>query len=143
MHLIVYMSEYVGDSASMFHDIKDIVTTSQAKNPEHGVTGILLYHKGKFLQILEGEEGELRALMRNIENDERHRNVQYLVDEGIEERSFEKWNMTFFNLSDKKSLDHDEMVEISRLYREQAVRRSDKLLKMYEELLWEGVFVAD
>ena len=141
MHLIVYMSEYVGNTNSMFSDIGDIITTSKAKNPERGITGILLYHKGKFVQVVEGEEDVLRALMAKIEKDERHQNVQYLVDESISERGFEQWNMDFFNLSDKQSLDHEQMLQISKLYKRQPMIRSSQLVKMYEDLLKEGVFV--
>lgn len=141
MHLIVYMSEYVGNSNSMFSDIGDIITTSKANNPKRGVTGILLYHQGKFVQVIEGEEKDLRSLMRIIEKDERHTNLEYLVDETINERGFDQWNMDFFNLSDKDSLNVEQMKEISRLYKKQPLIRSDQLVKMYEDLLKEGVFV--
>ncbi len=141
MHLIVYMSEYVGNTNSMFSDIGDIITTSKANNPKRGVTGILLYHQGKFVQVIEGEEKDLRSLMRIIEKDERHTNLEYLVDETINERGFDQWNMDFFNLSDKDSLNVEQMKEISRLYKKQPLIRSDQLVKMYEDLLKEGVFV--
>ena len=101
----------------------------------------MLYHKGKFVQVVEGEEDVLRALMAKIEKDERHQNVQYLVDESISERGFEQWNMDFFNLSDKQSLDHEQMLQISKLYKRQPMIRSSQLVKMYEDLLKEGVFV--
>jgi len=143
MHLIVYMSEYLGDAHSMFSDIGDIITVSKAENAKRGITGIRLYHMGKFVQVLEGEEEHLRALMKNIEKDPRHRNVRYLVDEQITQRGFEKWNMDFFNLSDKHSLNYDEMAEISRLYRKQPLIRSNQLVKMYEDLVKEGVFVRN
>ena len=141
MHLIVYMSEYVGNSNSMFSDIGDIITTSKANNPKRGITGILLYHKGNFVQVLEGEEAALRGLMQIIEKDERHKDLRYLVDENITERGFDQWNMDFFNLSDKDNLDYEQMEEISRLYKKQPLIRSDQLVKMYEDLLKEGVFV--
>ena len=141
MHLIVYMSEYVGNTNSMFSDIGDIITTSKANNPKRGVTGILLYHQGKFVQVIEGEEEDLRKLMTIIEKDERHTNVQYLVDEKVNERGFDQWNMDFFNLSDKDSLDYESMQQISRLYKKQPLVRSDQLVKMYEDLLKEDIFV--
>ena len=141
MHLIVYMSEYVGNTNSMFSDIGDIITASKANNPKRGVTGILLYHKGKFVQVIEGEEDELKKLMQKIEKDERHKNLTYLVNEEINERGFDQWNMDFFNLSDKDKLDYEQMKEISRLYKKQPLIRSDQLVKMYEDLIKEGVFV--
>ena len=141
MHLIVYMSEYVGNSNSMFSDIGDIITTSKTNNPKHGITGILLYHKGRFVQVIEGEEEDLRALMQKIEKDDRHKDLKYLVDESITERGFDQWNMDFFNLSDKENLDYGQMMEISKLYKKQPLIRSDQLVKMYEDLLKEGIFV--
>lgn len=143
MHLIVYMSEYLGNANSIFSDVGDIITTSKAQNPKHGITGILLYHKGKFVQVIEGEEEELRSLMNNIEKDERHTNLRYLIDENISERGFEQWNMEFFNLSDKLSLNYDEMAEISSLYRKQPLMKSNQLVEMYETLIKEGVFVRN
>ena len=125
----------------MFSDIGDIITTSKANNPKHGITGILLYHKGRFVQVIEGEEEDLRCLMQKIEKDDRHQNLQYLVDESISERGFDQWNMDFFNLSDKENLDYGQMMEISKLYKKQPLIRSDQLVKMYEDLLKDGVFV--
>ena len=141
MHLIVYMSEYLGNSNSMFSDIGDIITVSKANNPKHGITGLLLYHRGKFVQFLEGEEEELRKLMQRIEKDERHCKLQYLIDERITARGFEQWNMDFFNLSDHDTIDYEQMKEISRLYRQQPLIKSNELAQMYETLIKEGVMV--
>ena len=143
MHLIVYMSEYIGGSSSMFSDIGDIISTSKKKNPERGITGILLYHQGKFVQVLEGEEEELRKLMKKIATDTRHTNVQILIDEDIPQRGFDQWNMDFFNLSDKESLDYEAMKEISRLYRKQPLIKSNQLVQMYETLIKEGIMVHE
>lgn len=63
-------------------------------NAAVGVTGILLYDGDRFLQVLEGEELVVEALMAGIEADPRHDSITYMQRESVAERQFGDWWMT-------------------------------------------------
>jgi len=64
-----------------------------------GVTGILLYRGGNFIQALEGPDDAVEATYQRIRRDPRHYGVYVLVDEPLDQRRFESWSMSFQNIS--------------------------------------------
>lgn len=76
-------------------DIIQILTVSRKNNAENDITGILLYHDGSILQVLEGERRAVTELYQKIKTDERHKNVIQLVEGNSEERNFADWSMGF------------------------------------------------
>jgi hypothetical protein len=88
-------------------DLLPILEESRSWNNDHNLTGMLLYiegqflvrKEGKFMQVLEGPEFEVRAIYEKIKNDDRHRNIILLNEMTIEKRNFEKWLMGFESLS--------------------------------------------
>jgi len=74
-------------------DLKRIVSRSQIRNRQDGITGFLYYSAGTFLQILEGEEATVRATFARIEDDFRHTISSVLFEGTVEERLFSDWSM--------------------------------------------------
>lgn len=70
-------------------------------NPGNGITGLLLYGNGTFLQALEGEEDVVTALYEKIARDDRHVDVQCLHRKTIERRQYPEWSMGFRRISDE------------------------------------------
>lgn len=70
-----------------------ILRKSKANNPRHGVTGVLCYSAGIFLQVLEGGRGAVNHLYNRIAADPRHTQVELLSYEEIGERRFAGWAM--------------------------------------------------
>ena len=70
-------------------------------NAGRGVTGMLLYANGTFLQVLEGAEEVVDELVAIIKKDPRHKNIQMLYRKQIERREYSDWSMGFRRLSDK------------------------------------------
>ena len=50
----------------MPEDLNNILNTARTRNPENGITGILFYDQGKFIQIIEGEKQNLHDLIEQI-----------------------------------------------------------------------------
>lgn len=75
--------------------VHDVLEQSRANNSRVGITGVLLYHDGTFFQVLEGPERAVSEVYRKISGDPRHRNVQLLIREPIEERAFGDWTMGY------------------------------------------------
>ena len=81
-------------------ELLDLLQQAREKNARLGITGILLYKKGKFMQALEGEETALRALYSTIRADRRHRQIVTLADLPIAKPRFSEWSMGFENLDE-------------------------------------------
>ena len=70
-----------------------ILRRSRTNNPDLGVTGVLCYSQGIFLQVLEGGRGAVNHLYNRIATDPRHTQVELLHYHEIEERRFASWSM--------------------------------------------------
>ena len=70
-----------------------ILRKSKANNPPLGVTGVLCFSEGIFLQVLEGGRSSVNGLYNRIASDSRHTQVELLSYEEIGERSFAGWSM--------------------------------------------------
>jgi len=81
-------------------ELVSLLAQSRAKNEKLGITGLLLYYKRHFLQVLEGEKEAAFDLFRLIRKDERHSSVILFWDQPIEKRSFADWTMALVNLND-------------------------------------------
>ena len=79
--------------------IHDIMCQSHAHNPAQGITGILCYGGGIFLQAIEGGRMPVSELYGHIQRDTRHREVVLLHYEEISERRFGGWTMGQVNMS--------------------------------------------
>lgn len=79
--------------------IEAILSQSRQHNPECGITGILCYGGGIFLQAIEGGRMPVSQLYNLIQRDPRHKDVVLLHYEEISERRFGGWTMGQVNMS--------------------------------------------
>lgn len=93
---LVYAS--VAEQKFTEEELLALLAEARAKNAPLGITGLLLYHDGSFLQLLEGPEDVVRALYEKIEHDPRHFRTEILAQEPIAERAFPDWAMGFKNV---------------------------------------------
>lgn len=92
---LLYASRAVDTSAGA---IESILTQARQYNPTCGITGILCYGGGIFLQAIEGGRMAINELYGHIQRDARHRDVVLLQYEEISERRFSGWTMGQVNL---------------------------------------------
>jgi hypothetical protein len=76
-----------------------ILAKSRSHNPACGITGILCYGGGIFLQAIEGGRMAVSELYGHIQKDIRHKDVVLLHYEEITERRFGGWTMGQVNLT--------------------------------------------
>ncbi len=93
---LLYASRAVDTSAEA---IDAILSQSRQSNPLCGITGILCYGGGVFLQAIEGGRMAVSDLYGHIQKDVRHRDVVLLHYEEISERRFGGWTMGQVNMS--------------------------------------------
>lgn len=79
-------------------ELSRLLLTARRNNQRVGVTGMLLYDKGSFLQVLEGEEAAVQALFERIERDPRHGRVRTLMCQATAARAFGDWAMGFVSI---------------------------------------------
>jgi hypothetical protein len=74
--------------------LADILTASRRNNKARGITGLLLYIDGGFLQVLEGPDEDVQETFLRIKQDTRHWDTKVLLDRQAE-RAFADWSMGF------------------------------------------------
>lgn len=97
IYTIVYRSApvFTGSVADYLAEIDRILATARRRNAEVSVTGAMLFNEDWFVQLLEGEEADVRATFERIAVDPRHEEVQILFDSATAERRFPEWSMAF------------------------------------------------
>ena len=79
-----------------------ILVDSRVSNKLADVTGLLVYVDGTFLQVLEGEQEVVSALLEKISKDPRHTDVKVVYKTGVERRTFNAWQMAYVSPSPKE-----------------------------------------
>ncbi|MEN8261525.1 MAG: BLUF domain-containing protein, partial [Pseudomonadota bacterium] len=90
---ILYVSRAVRPMTN--DELDELLETCRENNARKGVTGMLLYFDRIFIQIFEGEDAVVDALLRVIEEDPRHKGVTVLERTPITKRQFSNWSMGF------------------------------------------------
>jgi hypothetical protein len=93
---LLYASRAVDPSPE---SIESILTQARQHNLATGITGILCYGGGIFLQAIEGGRMQVSDLFGHIQRDARHKDVALLHFEEIFERRFGGWSMGQVNLT--------------------------------------------
>ena len=93
---IVYTS--VASESFSMADLKELLKGSVHRNTQAGITGLLLYYDGTFMQTLEGEESVVIALFAKMSRDRRHHHVIPLIHAPINRRDFSESAMAFQDL---------------------------------------------
>lgn len=116
MHLIVYTSESTSNGPSQLQDLAEIIGASRRNNVQVEITGVMFHQNGRYLQLLEGPEAAVRNLLTKIAGDTRHRNMQVLFDQPIQERGFPDWSMDMFEVEESTSIGLDVLTTIRNGY---------------------------
>ncbi len=104
--VMIYQIVYTSTATQDFwpEDLFNLVETARRKNAQRSVTGMLLFHEGQFLQLLEGPERETKSVLELVKRDPRHKDVTVLLSEPAAARQFPDWTMGFERLDEAWSL---------------------------------------
>ena len=100
MYYLLYVS-YATEPFSE-EELRALLVQSRKKNKEHGITGMLVYIDGKFIQVLEGPKEKVEQLYAMICRDPRHQKVSTLLEGIIPKRNFAEWSMGFKVLNQRE-----------------------------------------
>jgi hypothetical protein len=92
---------YVSTASKLFGpaELREMLKESNKHNKEAGVTGMLLYKDGQFMQVLEGEAEAVTETFSRISKDSRHHGIKVLLKGAVQERRFPGWSMAFRDLN--------------------------------------------
>lgn len=93
MYFLIYSSTVADGIGEV--DFQDILTTAFERNEKLDVTGLLVYHEGSFIQLLEGDKENVLQIYDSIKRDERHYNIITLYTGETSKRYFPNWRMAF------------------------------------------------
>ncbi len=94
---LLYVSRALDPSDS--EATQSILDSARTHNMSNGITGILCYGGGIYLQAIEGGRKPVNELYGHIVRDKRHKDVVLLDYEEITERRFGGWTMGQVNLT--------------------------------------------
>lgn len=134
---------YVSGASPNMSDamIQDILAVSRNKNQRAGITGMLLWADGVFIQVLEGEPDVVRTLYRRIQADDRHRNLMLVLEQQAEKRVFTQWSMGFKKLDAENAADN-KLFQISRTALADRISSDDGGLFLDTVLAFSRDFIA-
>jgi hypothetical protein len=103
----MYHIVYVSSAVKLFSDseLVEMLVKARAKNLSLGITGMLLYKDGNFLQVMEGDKAAVINLYKTVCADHRHHGIVVIIEEEIDKPVFDEWSMGFRNLADPKVWD--------------------------------------
>ena len=96
MYHLAYLSSAVREFTKP--ELREMLERLRENNRQTGITGLLLYCGGNFMQVIEGEEDSVKTLFEKVCRDPRHTGIFKLFEESIEEREFPSWSMAFQDL---------------------------------------------
>ncbi len=118
--------------------LRALLAKSRARNSLYRVSGVLLYHEGSILQVLEGPEDIVDRILASVTKDPRHKNLRYLSRTPIRKREFEAWSMGFLDPSvpgftrPQGYLDYRDMLRAM----DQSSTHARKMLRFFQEGLY-------
>ena len=88
---------YISAAAPGFSraDLNNLLAVSRRNNAAAGLTGLLIFHQGRFFQILEGARASVGACYARIERDTRHTGLVLVENGSAQARAFDRWKMGF------------------------------------------------
>jgi hypothetical protein len=94
----IFSLVYVSSASRLLEDaeLEAILSVSKRNNLRDDITGMLLYKGGNIMQVLEGPEEKVLALVDTLRHDPRHYGLQILLRNQIAERQFNQWAMAFY-----------------------------------------------
>ena len=119
MYHLIYTSHAVSPLSQ--HELIDLLAESRTFNAANHITGMLLYLRGKFIQVLEGEKKVVTELYERIQVDPRHEKVMTVIEGNSPIRFFKNWSMGFKQLTPDEFSHITSYKDIDRFFRKEGL----------------------
>ena len=85
-------------------ELEALLTDVRQRNKETGITGVLLYNDGNFMQYFEGPAPAVDTIFARIKASSQHKDIIELMREPIAQRLFPSWYMGLTHPSQSEML---------------------------------------
>ncbi|PLA73492.1 diguanylate cyclase [Hydrogenovibrio sp. SC-1] len=96
IYITIYISKAVEGLKKA--DIDRLISKAREFNLANAISGCLIYEKGYFLQLLEGEKKSIDLLMQKLHEDKNHTDVTTIMKGYFDHRLFSEWNMGYWDI---------------------------------------------
>lgn len=120
-------------------DLESLLVRARDFNCETGVTGVLVYREGMFLQCFEGEVAAMEATYARIRASSQHHGIVELLHAPMAERSFADWRMAFA-LPTEQEMGALMKISWARMHQDYARDWSDAVGLSFLRRCWESVW---
>ena len=104
---LVYVS--MADQALNQDGLLELVQRAAVANRRDDITGLLLFNRRNFLQLLEGRSGRVSGLMARIRADHRHHGVSIIAQRRVDAPACGSWGMRLLALDEDIGRRKDEL----------------------------------
>jgi hypothetical protein len=125
---LTYLSE--GTVPFSKTDLRELLIKARENNSKLGITGMLLFKGGNFLQVLEGEKEKVLALYDRVAQDRRHARITILFQGVSKKRDFADWSMGFHDLNAPETMN---IPGYSAFLHASLTSRAKRLLLLFKE----------
>jgi hypothetical protein len=97
IYRLIYRSQMAieGDPRDVIGEVQRILAWSRMSNRQVGISGVLLFNRTRFAQVLEGPPDAVKSLYGHIACDTRHKDVTLLDHAYVSAREFSTWSMAY------------------------------------------------
>ena len=113
MHRLIYTSR--ATRLLKEDELFRLLNTARSKNSADHITGLLIYHEGCFLQVLEGDKEAVDRCYQRICKDGRHTDYIELANEAVLDRMFPAWWMAYRKFDTLGRFQQKQFVELGDL----------------------------
>lgn len=128
---VSYASESLTDK-----DLNQLLKNSRKNNENRGITGMLLYIDGKFIQVLEGAKDDINRMYDVILTDPRHKKVSKIIEGQSLHRNFEEWTMGFKSMSVNTTDKESGFCEIEKYFKNLEIDESSHVTLIFLRLFY-------
>ena len=98
MHLICVIYVSTAPRRLRRDELEAILAQSRRNNARDGISGMLIYADGSFIQVIEGPVANIESLLARLQGDSRHQDILEIARYTLDERQFPQWSMGFRSL---------------------------------------------
>ena len=114
IHRLVYLSSATGWCDGDV--LEEILSVSRRNNARDSISGILIFHDGNFLQVLEGQKETVLSCYSRITRDRRHGGCLVLQSSAVPERLFGDWHMSSLPFKKLSESGRRGFIDLQRLF---------------------------
>ncbi|SCA56412.1 putative BLUF domain-containing protein [Candidatus Terasakiella magnetica] len=135
LYQVIYASAASYDFET--EELEALLQKARQTNLSKGISGILVYRSGSFLQVLEGPKAELKKLYKKIMKDKRHTELRLIFRGDIKQKDFQDWSMGYVD-TNKQSTQLEGFVDYLHEFKPLTVNatRARKILKGFSDGAW-------